>query len=118
MKKIKILYPLIFLFLIGSCAAIQDVNITVKNTKGLCLYQSPNCQYCDNETMILDGTSDYILHLTTQKPYGNCDNFSMDYNETMSEYVYSGSHIYDYVRAGLFFAVFLGGVLYVKRGRT
>jgi hypothetical protein len=113
----KIIITATILILISQIAfGLQDINITVRNTKGLCLYsEDVNCQTCDNETMILSGTSDHMIHLTNQKPYGNCDNWTIDSNETIRTYI-SGEKSYDYVRFGLFFAIFISGFL-LMRGR-
>ena len=118
--KIPILM-LIYITIIFSipAQAINDVNITIDNSKGLCLYQqNPDCQYCDNETLILSGTSDHYIYLTNQRPYGNCDNWTLDSNQTIQTYLVAEDQVYEYVRVSLFYVIFIGGgitMLLIKR---
>lgn len=86
----KICVSLIFLFLfINSVTALQDINFTVRNSKGLCFYQNDvDCQTCNNETFILNGSLDHMIHLAAQKPYGNCNNYSTtNSTELIDDYI-------------------------------
>lgn len=73
MKKI-----LIFLLLIGSVSAIQDINLYVDNKKsGLCLsiddFDNP---ICNNQTLIIEGTNDHIIYIIPES--------EITYNSTLS----------------------------------
>lgn len=112
MKYTKIL---ILLFLISNVQAVQDVNITMRNTKGLCFYSlDTDCQYCDNETFTLSGTEDHIIHLASQKPYSNCGVIHVNSTSTISEY-FNPDFLTEALIAGVFFIFFLGWVT-KKRG--
>jgi hypothetical protein len=75
---------LVLFFLISSVYAIQDINITVRNEKGLCVRQiNSDCQICDNETLTLDGTSDHVLYLERQGIFDSCLSTSEMVNQTI-----------------------------------
>jgi len=113
--KLKILGATIFLILITSVQALQDVNFTVRNSKGLCFYQTDvDCQTCDNETFILNGSVDHIIHLAAQKPLGNCGNYNQTLNSTqyIEKYI-AVDFMWEMAIIGILLAVFLRWV----RGR-
>jgi len=111
MKKEKILVCLFVLFfLVLTATAENTVNITMQNNKGLCLYNDDvNCQTCDNETLTLSGTQDYLLHLAPMKPLGNCNdyNFSLNNSQMIDKYI-SYDYAWDFAILGILYAMFLG----------
>jgi len=106
-----------FLILINYATALQDVNITIRNTKGLCFYSDDvDCQYCDNETLTLLGTKDHLIHLSPQKPYSNCGDIGLNQTETIDTYINPVFVTQAFIVGG-FFAVFLGWLIKVKSTR-
>ena len=117
-EKAKIFSITLLFLLITSTQAAQDVNFTVRNSKGLCFYTDDvDCQTCDNSTFILNGSIDHIIHLAAQKPLGNCGNYTKDLyttnsTEIITEYM-TVDFMWEMAIIGLLLAVFLRWV----RGR-
>lgn len=106
--KLKILTATIFLILITSTTAKQDLNFTVRNSKGLCFYQTDvDCQTCDNQTFTLNGSVDHLIHLGAQKPYGNCNNYTTtNSTEIISDYM-TVDFLWEIAILGILLALFL-----------
>ena len=94
---------------------MQDATITVRNNKGLCFYtDSSECQYCDNETFSLEGLNDHIIHLSPQKPYSNCGNYSAGTSENIILTYLNYNFLLLIARLALIFVFFLGWIRWRK----
>jgi len=69
----------VFLFLINSVSALQDINLTINSkNSGLCLsIDSFDNPYCDNTTLIIEGTNDHIIYIIPES--------EISYNSTITE---------------------------------
>jgi hypothetical protein len=75
MKKLMRVGLIIFFFCFFAnnvFAAVQPANITLKSEKGLCL-RVDECQICDGDTLVLDGTRDYLIYLERKGAFNECN---------------------------------------------
>jgi hypothetical protein len=74
-NAIKILF---LAYLVSMVSASNDARVLI-DTKdgGLCLaVDRPDVQYCQNETVLIDGTSDHMLYIVPQSSIKNPSNAS------------------------------------------